>query len=121
VRDGVNNSVADITSPGQLLKHYAPSIPVRLNAVDIEEDEALLAFGGVKFMAVRSGGGVSNLPEDQMRNLSEAADLQEAAHNLFSHMRDLDNAKFKRIAVMNIPNQGVGLAINDRLRRAAEK
>ncbi len=118
VVDGVNQQ-STVTSPGQLLKHYAPTIPIRLNAVDVEEGEALLAFGGIKFMGIKSGGAAAELPEDQIRNLSETADLNEAARNLFSHMRDLDNPKFKGIAVMNIPSEGVGVAINDRLARAA--
>jgi len=120
VLDGVGQET-HVSSPGQLLKHYAPTLPIRLNAIDVEEGEALLAFGGIKFMGIRSGGGVSSLPDDQMKNLSETADLEEAAHNLFAYMRDLDNPKFKAIAVMNIPNEGVGQAINDRLTRAAQR
>ncbi|MBL4589281.1 MAG: translation factor Sua5, partial [Alphaproteobacteria bacterium] len=52
--------------------------------------------------------------------LSESADLEEAAKNLFSYMRDLDNDKFKGMAVMSVPNEGVGMAINDRLLRASK-
>lgn len=107
-------------APGMLLKHYAPDAPVRLNAIDIEADEALLAFGSVKFMGVKSGGGVSDLPEGQVLNLSEESDLNEAAANLFSMLRALDNGQYSKIAVMNIPDTGLGIAINDRLRRAAE-
>ncbi len=107
-------------SPGQLLKHYAPSIPVRLNAVDVESNEALLAFGSVKFMAQRSGGFAKDLPENKFRNLSDRGDLNEAAANLFTMLRDLDRAGNKGIAVMNIPNKGLGVAINDRLKRAAQ-
>lgn len=107
-------------SPGQLLKHYAPSIPVRLNAVDVEEGEALLAFGSIKFMGIKGGGAAKDLPEEKFRNLSDRTDLHEAAANLFSMMRDLDNPSNTRIAVMNIPEHGLGIAINDRLRRAAQ-
>jgi len=107
-------------SPGQLLKHYAPSVPVRLNAVDVEKDEALLAFGSTKFMGIRTGGFAKDLPTPAFRNLSESGDLHEAAANLFSMLRDLDNGENKRIAVMNIPNTGLGIAINDRLKRAAQ-
>ncbi len=106
-------------SPGQTLKHYAPSIPVRLNAIDLEEGEALLAFGSTKFMGIRSGGAASDLPESKVRNLSESGDLHEAAANLFAYLRELDNAEFKGIAVMNVPETGIGVAINDRLHRAA--
>lgn len=106
-------------SPGLLLKHYAPSIPVRLKAVDVEEGEALLAFGSIKFMGVKGGGAAKDLPGHQIRNLSESGDLTEAASNLFSYIRELDNPDFTGIAVMDIPDTGLGLAINDRLQRAA--
>lgn len=107
-------------SPGQLLKHYAPSIPVRLNAVDVRKDEALLAFGSLKFMGLVEGGSVKDLPENCLKNLSEDADLVEAASNLFKMLRDLDCSENKGIAVMNIPETGLGIAINDRLKRAAQ-
>ncbi len=110
----------DVKSPGQLLKHYAPSIPVRLDAVDLEDGEALLAFGSIKFMGIKSGGAAQDLSDDAIRNLSKDSDLYEAAANLFSMMRDLDKPQYKAIAVMNIPDVGVGIAINDRLRRAAK-
>lgn len=109
----------EIKSPGLLLKHYAPSIPVRLNAVDVGKGEALLAFGSIKFMGLKEGGAASTLPEEKFRNLSESGDLYEAASNLFAYLHALDNGDNKAIAVMNIPDQGVGIAINDRLRRAA--
>ena len=109
----------DVKSPGQLLKHYAPSIPVRLNAIDLEEGEALLSFGGIKFMGVKGSGAASNLPDDMVQHLSKEGDLYEAAANLFAMMRTLDKPKHKAIAVMNIPDSGIGVAINDRLKRAA--
>lgn len=107
-------------SPGQLLKHYAPSIPVRLNAVDVKEGEALLAFGSTRFMGIEGGGHVKDLPEESLQNLSEESDLVEAASNLFRMLRELDRPENKGIAVMNIPEMGLGVAINDRLRRAAQ-
>ncbi len=107
-------------SPGQLLRHYAPSIPLRLRAVDVMPGEALLAFGSLKFMALRGGGAASSLPEDSMRNLSEERDLNEAAANLFRMMRELDTQDHTGIAVMDIPETGLGVAINDRLKRAAQ-
>ncbi|MFH1158566.1 MAG: L-threonylcarbamoyladenylate synthase [Pseudomonadota bacterium] len=91
-------------SPGRLLKHYAPKTPLRLKAVDAKQGEALLAFGLV--------GGAT-------LNLSERGDLNEAAANLFSMLHHLDAGGFKTIAVMDIPEAGLGMAINDRLRRAA--
>lgn len=107
-------------SPGQLLKHYAPSIPVRLGAVDVGREEGLLAFGSTKFMGIKGGGFAKELGDDKFRNLSENGDLHEAAANLFIMLRELDNAENTRIAVMNIPDVGLGIAINDRLRRAAQ-
>ncbi len=99
-------------SPGQLLKHYAPCTPVRLKAYDVQQGEALLAFGSTKFMPVDRAVKVMNLSDD--------GDLHQAASNLFSYLRQLDKVEAKAIAVMDIPNQGIGLAINDRLQRAAQ-
>lgn len=106
-------------SPGQLLRHYAPGVPVRLNAVDLQTGEALLAFGSIKFMGVRGGGAAAGLPDTARRNLSDTGDLYEAAANLFRMLRELDRPEHTAIAVMNIPDTGLGVAINDRLRRAA--
>lgn len=108
-------------SPGQLLRHYAPRLPLRLDAVDLAPDEALLAFGSIRFMGIKGGGSAVDLPEDSFRNLSESADLNEAAANLFKMLHALDNpaAPHKKIAVMNVPDRGLGIAINDRMRRAA--
>lgn len=91
-------------SPGQLSSHYAPSLPVRLNASEAREGEALLGFGP-------AGKAVLNL--------SPSGDLKEAAANLFAFMRALDKKEFSGIAVMPVPTAGLGLAINDRLKRAA--
>jgi len=101
-------------SPGQLLKHYAPKKPVRLRAYDFDVKEALLAFGSTKFMPV------SKMDQKYILNLSETGDLFEAAGNLFDYMRRLDDTDAASIAVMDIPQIGIGLAINDRLKRAAE-
>jgi L-threonylcarbamoyladenylate synthase len=95
-------------SPGQLASHYAPARPVRLNATSVTADEGLLAFGP------RPPAGAN-----QVLNLSVSGDLTEAAANLFAHLRALDQPASARIAVMPIPQTGLGLAINDRLRRAA--
>jgi L-threonylcarbamoyladenylate synthase len=100
-------------SPGMLARHYAPAARLRLGATDVREDEALLAFGA------------TNVPPHAglMLNLSWSGDLAEAAANLFSALRTLDAAVAasgaRGIAVMPIPEQGLGEAINDRLRRAA--
>ena len=95
-------------SPGLLASHYAPGLPLRLDAVDVLSSEALLAFGP------RPPVGAA-----RMRNLSEGGDLIEAAANLFAMLRELDEPKLTAIAVMPIPDHGLGRAINDRLRRAA--
>jgi L-threonylcarbamoyladenylate synthase len=95
-------------SPGQLKSHYAPARPVRLNATSVNADEGLLAFGPSPL-----AGAMLTL------NLSPSGDLGEAAANLFTHLRALDRPGIGRIAAMPIPESGLGLAINDRLRRAA--
>ena len=81
---------------------------MRLNATSVAGDEGLLAFGP------RPPAGAR-----QVLNLSPDGDLTEAAANLFAHLRALDRPANTRIAVMPIPQTGLGLAINDRLRRAA--
>lgn len=95
-------------SPGQLASHYAPRLPVRLDAAEVAADEALLAFGPAPLP-----GALATL------NLSPAGDLDEAAHNLFAMLRDLDRSGARQIAVMPVPARGLGEAIGDRLRRAA--
>jgi len=95
-------------SPGQLQSHYAPALPLRLNATAVAADEALLAFG-----SEMPEGGHASL------NLSPAGDLVEAAANLFRHLHALEASGARAIAVMPVPEQGLGRAINDRLRRAA--
>ncbi len=107
-------------SPGQLIKHYAPSIPVRMNAVDLNPGEALLSFGAIQFMGIRGGGAAKDLPDNQKYSLSDTGDLYEAAAHLFAGLRALDKPHYAGIAVMNIPDKGVGVAINDRLKRAAQ-
>lgn len=106
-------------SPGQLLKHYAPRTPLRLKAVDVKEGEALLAFGSLRFMGVQGGGAAKDLPDGRLMNLSETGDVAEAASNLFAMLHALDAGGFACIAVMDVPETGLGLAVNDRLRRAA--
>lgn len=98
-------------SPGRLASHYATAAAIRLNASEIMEGEALLAFG-------------PTLPRGAEKavlalNLSLRGDLTEAAANLFAHLRALDHSGAKTIAVSPIPNEELGEAINDRLVRAA--
>ena len=98
-------------APGMLASHYAPRARVRLNAVAVEPGEALLAFGLGAISGIDAAAAVMNL--------SERGDLNEAAANLFGHLRALDAKGVRTIAVMPIPDDGLGEAINDRLRRAA--
>jgi L-threonylcarbamoyladenylate synthase len=97
--------------PGMLTSHYAPILPLRLDAAEVGPDEALLAFG-----APPPGAAL-------VFNLSEAGDLAEAAARLFAGLRALDaegrRRGLARIAAMTVPRAGLGLAINDRLARAA--
>src|SRR5713226_9452808 len=95
-------------APGRLPSHYAPGRPVRLDAVDARPGEALLAFGA------EAPPGFA-----EVLFLSRSGDLAEAAANLFAMLRRLDRPAFAAIAVMPIPEVGLGRAINDRLRRAA--
>jgi len=115
----VNETTESPRSPGQLLNHYAPKTPLRLKAVDVAPGEALLAFGPTRFMGIRGGGHAKDLPRGALLNLSETGDLHHAAANLFAMLHQLDNGNFTAIAVMDIPETGLGIAINDRLRRAA--
>jgi L-threonylcarbamoyladenylate synthase len=96
-------------SPGMLLAHYAPRCPLRLSTDNPIAGEALLAFGGGEIPA----GFFAT------ENLSKTGDVVEAARNLFSALHRLEELGASRIAVMPIPEYGVGLAIMDRLRRAA--
>ncbi len=95
----------DIKSPGMLKRHYAPHQPLRMDAQKAEPHESLLGFGPEASHATL--------------NLSPSGDLDEAAANLFAMIRDLDRRDFSGIAVMPVPETGLGCAINDRLRRAA--
>lgn len=97
-----------LLSPGQLESHYAPHLPVRLDVTQAQDGEAFLAFGPL----VPQGCA-------HILNLSPLGDLAEAAANLFAMLRQLDRPEWKAINVAPIPERGLGLAINDRLRRAA--
>ncbi len=97
-------------SPGQLDSHYAPTRPLRLDADAVDGEEALLAFGPHPLR-----GAAKTL------NLSPRGDLEEAAANLFAMLRALDRPEYRAIAVMPVPDDGLGEAICDRLRRAAPR
>ena len=92
-----------IEAPGQLASHYAPAKPLRLNATEAEPDEWLIGFGDVAGHATLSASG----------------DLTEAAARLFDALHEGEAVPFARIAIAPVPKEGLGLAINDRLKRAA--
>lgn len=99
----VESDRGQIESPGQLASHYAPSKPLRLGAIEPQDDEYLIGFGA-------SGGDA---------NLSQSANLIEAAARLFDLLHRADASDKAGIAVAPVPDHGIGSAINDRLRRAA--
>ncbi|EHS53825.1 Sua5/YciO/YrdC/YwlC family protein [Rhizobium sp. PDO1-076] len=102
---------AIIEAPGMLASHYAPNAIVRLNATSVAKDEALVAFGAAPI----SGQADAVI----VLNLSPAGDLAEAAANLFDYLKRADASGAQGIAVVTIPDHGLGEAINDRLVRAA--
>ncbi|ALN72959.1 L-threonylcarbamoyladenylate synthase [Aureimonas sp. AU20] len=100
-----------ITAPGQLLSHYAPAGRVRLDAAAPEPGEHWIGFGPEPVRGLQKAGGTFNLSPD--------GDLREAASRLFAALSAFDAPEIERIAVAPIPREGLGEAINDRLRRAA--
>lgn len=111
-----------IIAPGMSYKHYSPRSALRLNASELYESELGLSFGDVDLE--QKSYGSNNENKRLILNLSTSANLAEAASNLFDYLHRLDNFailnSYDQIAVAPIPNYGIGLAINDRLRRAAE-
>jgi L-threonylcarbamoyladenylate synthase len=102
---GPRPSPGNIVAPGQLVSHYSPTKPLRLDATDARDDEWLIGFGHV--------------PGDD--TLSASGDLTEAATQLFAALHRADAGDRASIAVAPIPHDGIGAAINDRLRRAAHR
>lgn len=101
-----------VSAPGMLASHYAPRLPIRLNAACVQPHEALLGFGDVSVDGAERATAV--------RNLSPAGDLVEATTNFFAYLAELDHSGASAIAVAPIPSEDLGEAINDRLRRAAQ-
>ncbi|MET4666080.1 L-threonylcarbamoyladenylate synthase [Sphingomonas sp. PvP056] len=104
-KQGEDGEAAIITAPGQLASHYAPNKPLRLNATEAEASEYLIGFGEV-------AGDTT---------LSAHGDLTDAAAALFDALHRADASDRARIAIAPIPSDGIGTAINDRLRRAAHR
>jgi L-threonylcarbamoyladenylate synthase len=100
-----------VAAPGMLASHYAPRLPLRLDAASVDPGEALLAFGNAAVAGAERAVAI--------RNLSPSGDLVEAATNFFADLTELDRSGASAIAVAPIPSEGLGEAINDRLRRAA--
>jgi len=107
----ISTNSGHIKAPGMMYSHYAPKTHLRINVQSLQENEVGLNFGN------------SNLISHGSLNLSNLGDLAEAAANLFSYLHNLDayaqQHSLKSIAVAKIPNESIGLAINDRLRRAS--
>ena len=97
-----------IKSPGQLKKHYSPGIPIKLNCKKVDNKAAFIVFGK-KYKNNKKN----------IFNLSKCGDLEEAARKLYKTLRKIKNLGFKKINVSKIPNNKIGIAINDRLRKAA--
>ena len=106
---GLVKKNSNILSPGMLKKHYSPGIPVFLNKKISNSKNAFITFGK-KYENKRN-----------FYNLSKSSNLNEAASNLYKTLRKIKNLNFKKIFVVKIPNFGPGIAINDRLKRAAKK
>ena len=98
----------NIKSPGMLKRHYSPGIPIKLNQKKADKNEAFIVFG----KKYRKSNNVFNL--------SFKSNLNEAAKNLYKTLRLIKNRNYKMIHVSPIPKTGIGLAINDRLKRAAK-
>tara|TARA_Y100001970_G_scaffold221899_1_gene272801 strand:- start:7365 stop:8306 length:942 start_codon:yes stop_codon:yes gene_type:complete len=96
-----------ILSPGMLKKHYSPGIPIKLNCKKADKKTAFIVFG----KKYKRGKNVFNL--------SLNSNLNEAAKNLYKTLRKIKNLKYKKINVVKIPNYNIGIAINDRLKRAS--
>ena len=101
--------IKKIYSPGMLKKHYSPGIPVKLNCRNASNKDAFIVFG----KKYKKGKNIFNL--------SHKGDLKQAAKNLYKTMRKIKNLNFKKIRVVKIPNQNIGIAINDRLTKASNK
>ena len=97
-----------INSPGLLKKHYSPGIPIKLNCKKSDKKAAFIVFGK-KYKKTNN-----------VFNLSRRGDLKEAGKNLYKMLRKIKNLKYKKINVVKIPNKNIGIAINDRLKRASK-
>jgi L-threonylcarbamoyladenylate synthase len=104
----INQLSKRIKAPGMLKRHYSPGIPIKLNQTKAKNNEAFIVFG----KKYKKGKNIFNL--------SSKANLIEAAKNLYKTLRLIKSKNYKIICVSSIPQKGIGLAINDRLNRAAK-
>jgi len=104
----VNHNLKNIKAPGMLKRHYSPGIPIKLDQIKAKNNEAFIVFG----KKYKKGKNIFNL--------SYKSNLNEAAKNLYKILRLIKNKNYKMINVCSIPHTGIGLAINDRLNRAAK-
>ena len=103
----IRNNSSKISSPGQFKHHYSPDLPIRLNVTKVNKNEAYILIKKKKKV------------EKNHYFLTKKNDLKEAARNLYSTLRKIKKSKYKSIAVVKIPNKGIGKTINDRLIRAS--
>ncbi len=108
-----SHSTSNPKAPGMLSSHYAPRVPLTLLSAGSSPEPAP-RIGALAFRQPFAG-----IPLPQQRILSETGDITEAAHNLFSYLRELDALDLDHIYAETLPGQGLGAAINDRLRRAS--
>ena len=102
------NKSVRIKAPGNLKKHYSPGIPIKLNSKRAYRDDAFVTFGK-KYRKIKHSF-----------NLSPESSLKQAARNLYKTLRKIKQLKYKKIYIVKIPNKGIGIAINDRLKRASK-
>jgi L-threonylcarbamoyladenylate synthase len=116
---GMTGDNKTFISPGQLKSHYSPRTPLFLRRNGAEAaDEVAAGEGWLYFSAPK---GREKIPPGRIRVLSETGDLREAAANLFDMLHELDSLGLALIRAEEAPETGLGLAINDRLRRAASR
>ncbi len=106
-RVGNINYKSKIKAPGMLKKHYSPGIPIKLNQKYAKNNQAFIVFG----KKYKNGKNIFNL--------SKKSNLREAARNLYKTLRIIKQKNYKMIYVTKIPFKGIGLAINDRLKKAS--
>ncbi len=104
----ISSKQTTIKSPGSLKRHYSPGIPVYINKKNCPGKYAFITFG-IKYPVTRNSF-----------NLSKKSNLNEAAKNLYKFFRNIKKKGYKKIYVAKIPNKGIGIAINDRLKRASK-